>query len=100
MLAAIRNSGLLEKLFGSTVGEEAEYKTFLQRTGFDYKRDLDTVLMSSASGVHYLLLKGASIGTNSGATLHRKAANVTATIATCRAAPQDESFHSIQLPMT
>jgi hypothetical protein len=57
-VAAIRNSGLLEKLFGSTVGEEAEYKTFLQRTGFDYKRDLDSVLMSSASGIHYLLLKG------------------------------------------
>jgi hypothetical protein len=57
-VAAIRNSGLLEKLLGSTVGEEVEYKTFLERTGFNYKRDLDQVLISSASGVHYLLLRG------------------------------------------
>jgi hypothetical protein len=57
-VSAIRNSGLLEKLVGSAVGEEAEYKTFLERTGFDYKRDLDQVLLSSASGVHHLLLKG------------------------------------------
>ena len=57
-VGAIRNSGLLDKLVGSAVGEEAEYKAFLQRTGFDYKRDLDTALMSSAAGVHYLLLKG------------------------------------------
>jgi hypothetical protein len=57
-VTAIRNSGLLEKLLGSTVGEEAEYKSFLQQTGFDYKSDLDSVLMSSASGIHYLLLRG------------------------------------------
>lgn len=57
-VAAVRNSGLLDKLLGSTIGEEAEYKTFVQRTGFDYKRDLDTALMSSASGIHYFVLKG------------------------------------------
>jgi hypothetical protein len=57
-VAAIRNSGLLEKLVGSAIGEEDEYKTFLQRTGFDYKRDLDQVLLSSASDTHYMLLKG------------------------------------------
>lgn len=57
-VAAIRNSGLLEKLVGSAIGEEDEYKTFLQRTGFDYKRDLDQILLSSASGTHYMLLKG------------------------------------------
>ncbi len=57
-VAAVRNSGLLEKLLGSTVGEEPEYKAFLQRTGFDYKRDLDQVILSSASGIHYFLLKG------------------------------------------
>jgi hypothetical protein len=57
-VSAIRSSGLLDKLVGSTVGEEAEYKTFVQRTGFNYKTDLDRVLMSSASGVHYFLLKG------------------------------------------
>jgi hypothetical protein len=57
-VAAIRNSGLLEKLLGSTVGEEPEYKTFVERTGFDYKRDLDQVILSTSSGVHYFLLKG------------------------------------------
>jgi len=57
-VAAIRNSGLLEKLLGSTIGEEPEYKTFVQRTGFDYKRDLDQAILSSFSGIHYFLLKG------------------------------------------
>lgn len=57
-VAAIRNSGLLERIAGSTVGEEAEYKTFVAQTGFDYKRDLDRVMLNSAGGVHYFLLQG------------------------------------------
>ncbi|HYP05170.1 MAG TPA: hypothetical protein VER03_02965, partial [Bryobacteraceae bacterium] len=44
-VAAVRDSGILDKLMGSTVGEEAEYKAFVQQTGFDYKRDLDRVMV-------------------------------------------------------
>lgn len=57
-VAAIRASGVLEKLVGSTLAEEQEYKTFVQGTGFDYKRDLDAVMLNSANGVHYFVLQG------------------------------------------
>jgi hypothetical protein len=57
-VAAMRASGVLEKLVGSTVAEEQEYRTFVQATGFDYKRDLDAVMLNSASGVHYFVLQG------------------------------------------
>ena len=45
-IAALRSTGILEKLVGSTVGEEAEYKAFVQQSGFDYKRDLDRVMVN------------------------------------------------------
>jgi len=61
-VASIRSSGILEKLAGSTVAEEPEYKAFLQQTGFDYKRDLDRLMASLAPGegplTHYFLLEG------------------------------------------
>jgi hypothetical protein len=57
-VASLRSSGILEKLVGSTVGEEAEYRTFVEQSGFDYKRDLDRVMTNSADGTHYFLLDG------------------------------------------
>ena len=61
-VAAVRSSGILDKLVGSTVAEEPEYKTFVQQTGFDYKRDLDRLMANSASAdggtTHYFLLEG------------------------------------------
>jgi hypothetical protein len=57
-VAAIRNSGLLEKLVGSRIAEETDYRTFVERTGFDYKRDLDRAMLNSASGTHYFVLQG------------------------------------------
>lgn len=54
----LRASGVLEKLVGSTVAEDPEYRTFIQQTGFDYKRDLNRVMMNSAGGIHYFLLEG------------------------------------------
>ena len=61
-VAAIRSSGILEKLVGSTVAEEAEYKTFVEQTGFNYKRDLDRVMANStapnSAATHYFLLEG------------------------------------------
>ncbi|HYO81198.1 MAG TPA: hypothetical protein VES20_07345 [Bryobacteraceae bacterium] len=55
---ALRASGVLEKLVGSTVGEEAEYRDFVRGTGFDYKNDLHQVMLNSAGGIHYFLLQG------------------------------------------
>jgi hypothetical protein len=57
-VAAMRSSGILDKLVGSTVGEEREYRDFVQGTGFDYKRDLNQVALNSAGGVHYFVLEG------------------------------------------
>jgi hypothetical protein len=57
-VAGLRSTGILEKLVGSTVGEEAEYKAFVQQSGFDYKRDLDRVMVNSAEATTYLLAEG------------------------------------------
>lgn len=57
-LASIRASGLLDKLVGSTLGESPEYRSFIQQTGFDYKRDLNHAMLNSAGGIHYFVLQG------------------------------------------
>jgi hypothetical protein len=57
-VGAIRDSGLLEKLAGSAAAEASDYRTFVKNTGFDYKRDLDRVMVNSANGSHYFLLQG------------------------------------------
>jgi hypothetical protein len=55
---ALRDSGILEKLAGSTVAEEPEYKKFIAESGFDYRTDLDAVLSSTSDLQHLFLLKG------------------------------------------
>src|SRR5690349_7967485 len=57
-LRAVRDAGILERMAGSAIGEEEEYKTFVARTGFDYKTDLDTVLTSVYNDTTYLLVRG------------------------------------------
>jgi hypothetical protein len=55
--AALRRAGVLGSL-GGGVTEEADYKTFVARTGFDYKRDLDHALLAFAPRAKYFLLRG------------------------------------------
>jgi hypothetical protein len=55
---ALRDSGILEKLAGSTVTEEADYKKFVAQIGFDYRTDLDSVLSSTSDVQQLFLLKG------------------------------------------
>jgi hypothetical protein len=57
-VAALRDSGLLARLAGSTVAEEPEYRAFVERTGFDYRRDLDAATLAFSPGQIYLLLRG------------------------------------------
>lgn len=57
-VSAIRSSGILDQLAGSAIGEEAEYKDFVAKSGFDYKRDLDRAMANSAQDTHYFLLDG------------------------------------------
>jgi hypothetical protein len=55
---ALRRAGILQMLDGSKVGEDPEYRSFVGKTQFDYKRDLDTALLSFAPHGKFLLLKG------------------------------------------
>lgn len=57
-VGAMRSAGILQKLVGSTVAEAADYRQFVEATGFDYKRDLNQVMLNSAGGIHYFLLDG------------------------------------------
>lgn len=57
-VGAMRTSGILEKLVGTAVGEEPEYRKFVEGSGFDYKRDLNQLMVNSADGVHYFVLEG------------------------------------------
>jgi hypothetical protein len=54
----LRSGGILQRLDGSKVGEDPEYRTFVRRTGFDYKRDLDLAIVSVAPTGKFLLLRG------------------------------------------
>jgi hypothetical protein len=56
--ASLRSGGLLELLSGPTVEEEPEYKTFVAKTGFDYRRDLDHAFVSFHQDGVYFLVRG------------------------------------------
>src|SRR5258708_22900991 len=54
--AALRRGGIFEMLSGPVVEEEPEYKAFVQKTAFDYRRDLDRAFISfHSSGVYFLV---------------------------------------------
>jgi hypothetical protein len=57
-VSALRTSGLLDKLAGSNAIEEPEYRAFVERTGFDYRTDLDTVTAAFGGDHSYFLLRG------------------------------------------
>jgi hypothetical protein len=54
----LRQAGILQLLDGSKTGEDAEYRSFVQKTGFNYKRDLDLVVAAFAPTGKFLLVKG------------------------------------------
>src|SRR5436309_5688835 len=54
--ASLRRGGVFELLSGPVVEEEPEYKTFVGKTGFDCRRDLDHAFISfHPSGVYFLV---------------------------------------------
>lgn len=55
---ALRYSGLLERIAGSKTAEEPEYKSFLQETGFDYKRDIDAIAAAFRDGHVFFVVQG------------------------------------------
>jgi hypothetical protein len=56
--AALRNGGILQLLDGSKVGEDPEYRSFVNKTEFDYKQDLDTAMVAFSPKGKYMLLRG------------------------------------------
>ncbi|HTM52318.1 MAG TPA: hypothetical protein VL285_26660 [Bryobacteraceae bacterium] len=56
--AALRRGGVFEMLSGPVVEEEPEYKTFVEKTAFDYRRDLDHALIAFHSSGVYFLVRG------------------------------------------
>ncbi len=57
-VGVLRRAGVLDSLAGPAVGEEPDYRAFVQSTGFDYRRDLDAVIASSQGKDLFFLLRG------------------------------------------
>ncbi len=55
---ALRRAHVLDILAGSNVVQEPEYRAFVDQTGFDYLRDLDTAFVSFHPDGTYFLLRG------------------------------------------
>ena len=56
--AVMRRAGLLSLLSTSRTTEEPDYLSFVRESGFDYKRDLDTALVSFSPDGTYFLVRG------------------------------------------
>ena len=55
---ALRQAGLLDALDSSKVGEDPEYRQFVESSRFDFKRDLDSALAAFAPTGKFMLLAG------------------------------------------
>jgi hypothetical protein len=56
--ASLRRSGILDLLSGPVVDQEPEYKVFVEKTAFDYRRDLDHAFVSFHRTGTYFLVQG------------------------------------------
>jgi len=55
---AMRKAGILTMLAGPRSTEDADYKDFVQQTGFDYRHDLDAVAVTLRSGQIFFAVRG------------------------------------------
>ena len=55
---ALRSLGILDLLAGAKSVEEADYEKFVQNTGFDYRKDLDSVAVAFREGEVYYAAQG------------------------------------------
>jgi hypothetical protein len=56
--AALRQTGMLTALAGSSISEEPEYRKFVQDTGFDYRKDLDAAAITFDASDMYAAVLG------------------------------------------
>ena len=54
----LRSAGILDLVAGSQATEEADYKKFVEQTGFDYRTDLDAVAAGFRDGDEYFAVQG------------------------------------------
>ncbi len=54
----LRRAGVLDLIAGSKSTEDADYKTFVEQTGLDYRTDLDAVAAAFSEGNTYFALRG------------------------------------------
>jgi hypothetical protein len=54
----LRSAGILDLLAGTQGTEEADYKKFVEQTGFDYRTDLDAVAAGSRDDDEYFAVQG------------------------------------------
>lgn len=57
-VAALRRTGVLGMLDGNAAYREQDYRNFVSATGFDYREDLDAVLLAFRGEDRYYLLTG------------------------------------------
>jgi hypothetical protein len=57
-LALLRRGGYLDLLAGSKATEEADYKKFVEDTGFDYRTDLDAAALAFRNSSVYAAARG------------------------------------------
>ncbi len=57
-VSTLRRSGLLDLLAGSKAVEEADYRQFVEQTGFDYRTDLDSIAAAFLRSSVYFTLRG------------------------------------------
>jgi hypothetical protein len=55
---AMRRAGILTMLAGSKSTDDADYKDFVQQTGFDYRHDLDALAATLRSGQVFFAVRG------------------------------------------
>lgn len=57
-VAALRKSGVLDLISGPIGVEEPEYRAFVERTGFNYRKDLDTAIASFRGDESFYIAQG------------------------------------------
>ncbi len=56
--AALRRGGILQLLDSAKAGQDPDYQTFVEKTNFDYRQDLDLAIAAFGPTGKYMILKG------------------------------------------
>ncbi|MGC8761213.1 MAG: hypothetical protein ACP5UT_04475 [Bryobacteraceae bacterium] len=54
---ALRQTGILQRIAGEAGAEDAEYRRFVEATGFEYRRDLDAVVLRGENGRRWIVVE-------------------------------------------